>query len=96
MTKETIFPFLYDDVIFFPSYRMYISQLIRYARVFSRRVLSFNERNFCITGKLLSQGFHWHELIKPLLNSFIDSKIQFGSLAVEFLLKTGYHIQILR
>ena len=57
------FPFLDGDVPLALSYGVCISQLLRYARVCCN-VLDFNERNLCITGKLLSQGFRYHKSLK--------------------------------
>ena len=39
-------------------------------------------QRLCFTGKLLSQGFHYHIKLKTLRNSSINTKIWFGSLAV--------------
>ena len=58
------FPFLDGDVPRSPSYGVYISQLIRFARVCSN-VDDFNNRNLFLTAKILKQGF------APLL-TFID------------------------
>ena len=55
------FPFLYGDVPRRPSYGIYISQLIRFARVCSH-VDDFNTRNKCLTAKLLKQGYRYHKL----------------------------------
>ena len=49
------FPFLDGDVPPSPFYGVYISQLIRFARVCSN-VDDFNNRNFFLTAKLLKQG----------------------------------------
>ena len=49
------FPFLDGDVPRTASYGVYISQLIRFARVFSH-VDDFNTRNKVLTAKLLRQG----------------------------------------
>ena len=57
------FPFLDDDVPRRPSYGVYISQLIRFARVCSH-VDDFNTRNICLTDKLLKQGYRYHKLRK--------------------------------
>ena len=46
-----------------PSYGVYISQLIRFARVCSH-VDDFNTRNKCLTVKLLKQGYRYHKLRK--------------------------------
>ena len=48
------FPFLDGDVPRRPFYGVYISQLIRFARVCSH-VDDFNTRNKCLTAKLLKQ-----------------------------------------
>ena len=42
---------------------VYISQLIRFARV-CNRVTDFNARNKCLTAKLLQQGYRYHKLRK--------------------------------
>ena len=50
------FPFLDGDVPRRASYGVYISQLIRFARV-CNHVTDFNARNKCLTAKLLQQGY---------------------------------------
>ena len=45
------------------SYGVYISQLIRFARVCSH-VEDFNARNKCLTAKLFIQGYRYHKLRK--------------------------------
>ena len=45
------------------SYGVYISQLIRFARV-CNHVTDFNARNKCLTAKLLHQGHRYHKLRK--------------------------------
>ena len=57
------FPFLDGDVPRSTSYGVYISQLIRFARV-SSHVVDFNARNKSLTAKLLQQGFRYHKLRK--------------------------------
>ena len=54
------FPFLDGDVPRSPSYGVYISQLIRFARVCSN-VDDFNNRNLLLTAKLLKQGYRYHK-----------------------------------
>ena len=51
-------------------YGIYISQLIRFARV-SIHVSDFNTRNKLLTAKLLIQAYRYHKLRKAFLN-FID------------------------
>ena len=53
------FPFLDGDVPRSNSYGVYISQLIRFARV-----VDFNARNKSLTAKLLQQGYRYHKLRK--------------------------------
>ena len=56
------FPFL-DDVPRRASYGVYISQLIRFARV-CNHVADFNAQNKCLTAKLLQQDYRYHKLGK--------------------------------
>ena len=58
-----IFPFLDGDVSRSTSYGVYISQLIRFARV-SSHVDDFNTRNKVLTAKLLRQGYRYHKIRK--------------------------------
>ena len=57
------FPFVDGDVPRSESYGVYISQLIRFARV-SSHVDDFNTRNKLLTAKLLRQGYRYHKLRK--------------------------------
>ena len=57
------FPFLDGDVPRYPSYGVYISQLIRFARVCSN-FDDFNSRNLFLTAKLLKQGYRYHKIQK--------------------------------
>ena len=56
------FPFLDGDVPRSPSYGVYISQLICFARVCSN-VDDFNTRTF-LTAKLLKEGYRYHTFRK--------------------------------
>ena len=72
------FPFLDGDVPRRPSYGVYISQLITFARVCSH-VNDFNTRNKCLTAKLLKQGYRYHKLRKAFSEFYLrhyDFKIQ--------------------
>ena len=53
-------PFLDGDVPHSTSYGVYISQLIRFARV-SSHVADFNDRTKSLTAKLLQQGYRYHK-----------------------------------
>ena len=57
------FPFLDADVPRSTSYGVYISPLIRFARV-SSHVADFKARNKSLTAKLLQQGYRYHKLRK--------------------------------
>jgi len=57
------FPSLDSDIPRRPSYGVYISQLIRYARCCSN-LKDFNNRNLLLTKKLLTQGYRYHKLVK--------------------------------
>lgn len=63
------FPFLDGDVPRAPSYGIYISQLVRYARA-STHVIDFNERNLNLTKKLLQQGYRFDKLRKTFSKFF--------------------------
>ena len=55
------FPFLDGDIPHSTSYGVYVSQLIRFARV-SSHVDDFNTRNKVLTVKFLEQGYRYHKL----------------------------------
>ena len=57
------FPFLDGDVPCSTSYGVYISQLIRFARV-SSHVDDFNTPNKVLRAKLLRQEYRYHKLRK--------------------------------
>ena len=63
------FPFLFGDVPRSTSYGVYISQLIRFARV-SSHVDDFNTRNKVLTAKLLRQGYKYHNIRKAFFKFF--------------------------
>ena len=60
-----IFSFLGGDIPRSTSYGVYISQLIRFARV-SRYVDDFNTRNKILTANYLKQGFRYHKFRKAI------------------------------
>ena len=57
------FPWLSGDVPRLPSFGVYISQLVRFARCCTS-VLDINSNNLQITSKLLTQGYRYHNLRK--------------------------------
>ena len=64
------FPFLDGDVARSPSYGVYISQLIRFARVCSN-VDDFNNRNLFLTAELLKQGYSHHKIRKAFSKFYL-------------------------
>ena len=71
------FPFLDGDVPRSTSYGVYISQLIRFARV-SSHVDDFNTRNKVLTAKLLRQGYRYHKR-RMAISKFYRSHSDFVS-----------------
>ena len=67
------FSFLDGDVPRFPSYGVYISQLIRFARVCSN-VDDFINRNLFLTAKLLKQVIDIIKFEEHFLNSTTDTQ----------------------
>ena len=65
------FPLLDGDVPCSPSYGVYISQLICFARECSN-VDDFNNRNLLLIAKLSKQGYRYHKFEKHFLNSTTD------------------------
>ena len=65
-----IFHFLDGDVSRTTFYGVYISQLIRFARV-SCHLADFNARNKTLTAKLLKQGYRYHKF-QNTLNWFLN------------------------
>ena len=64
------FPFLDGDVPRTTSYGVYISQLIRFARV-PNHLADFNARKRSLAAKLSQQGYRYHTLRK--LNFIVDT-----------------------
>ena len=57
------FPWLSGDVPRLPSYGVYISQLVRFARCCTS-VSDFHSKTIQITSKLMTQGYIYHKLRK--------------------------------
>ena len=66
------FSFLDGDVTRRPSYGVYISQLIRFARA-SSHDSDFDNRDKFLTAKLLKQGNRYHKLRKAFPNSIVGT-----------------------
>ena len=91
------FPFLDGDVPRSTSYGVYISQLIRFARV-SSHVDDFNTRNKILTAKLLRQGYRYHKIRKAFLKFYrrhfgVVSKYDVGlkTLLLQGLSESGFY-----
>ena len=94
------FPFLDGDVPRSTSYGVYISQLVRFARV-SSHVTDFNAHNKSLTAKLLQQGYLYQNFERLLGKScsfclprvpFVNCR-QFMYLVISLLvLRAGYGI----
>ena len=79
------FPWLSGDVPRLPSYGIYISQLVIFARCCTS-VFDFHSKNLQITSKLLTQGYRYNKLRKTfgkffrsyseLLSKFCDISFQ--------------------
>ena len=67
------FPHLDSDVPKAPSYGIYMSQLVRYARACTN-LNDFNERNLILTKKLLQQGYLFHKLRKTFTKFYHRNK----------------------
>ena len=83
------FSFLDGDIPHATSYGVYISQLIRFARV-STQVADFNTRNQMLTAKLLKQGYRCHKLRKRFQNSIDVTMTWYQNLILRSFLNKAY------
>ena len=77
------FTWLSGDVPKLPSYGIYISKLVRFARCCTS-VLDFHSKNLQITSKLLTQGYRYHKLRKTLekfFRSYSELLSKFGDIS---------------
>ena len=79
--------FLDRDVPCWTSYGVYISQLIRFARV-SSHVDDFNARNKVLTAKLLRQEHRYHKIRKAFYRWHFD-KLSIYNVGLKTLLLQG-------
>ena len=85
------FPWLSVDVPRLPSYGIYISQLVRFARCCTS-VLDFHSKNLQITSKLLRQGYRYHKLRKTFesfFRSYSELLSKFGNISFQEYLSKG-------
>ena len=88
---NVIFPWLSGDVPRLPSYGIYLSQLVRFARCCTG-VLDFHSKNLQITSKLLTQGFRYHKLLKTFgkfFRSYSELLSKFGNSSFQEHLSKG-------
>ena len=79
------FPWLSSDVPRLPSYGIYISQLVRFARCCTS-VLDFHSKNLQITSKILTQGYRYNKLRKTFgkfLRSYSELLSKFGAMSFQ-------------
>ena len=80
------FPWLSGDVPGLPSYVIYISQLVRFARCCTI-VLDFHSKSLQITSKLLTPGYRYHKLRKTFgkfFRSYSELLSKFGDTCISF------------
>ena len=85
------FPWLSGDVPRLPSYGIYISQLVRFARCCTS-VFDFHSKNLQITSKLLTQGYRYHKLRKTFgkfFRSYSDILFKFGEISFQDYVSQG-------
>ena len=84
-------PCLSGDVPRLPSYGIYISQLVRFAR-WCTSVLYFRSKNLQITSKLLTQGYRYHKLRKTFgkfIRSYSELLSKFGAISFQEYVSKG-------
>ena len=85
------FPSLSGDVPRLPSYGIYISQLVRFAR-WCTSVFYFHSKNLQITSKLLTQGYRYHKLRKTFgkfFKSYSELLSKFGAISFQDYVSQG-------
>ena len=90
------FPWLSGDVPRLPSYGIYISQLVRFARCWIC-VFDFHSKNLQITSKLLTQGYRYHKLRKTFGKFFrLYSELlsKFGAISFQEYVSKGITQQV--
>ena len=88
------YPWLSADVPKLPSYGIYMSQLVRFARCCTS-VFDFHSKNLQITSKLFTQGYSYHKLRKTFgkfFRSYFELLSEFGAISFqEFVSKEITH-----
>ena len=84
-------PWLSGDVPRLPSYGIYISQLVRFARCCTS-ILDFHSKNLQITSKLLTHGYKYHKLRKTFgkfFQSYSELLSKFGDISFQEYVSKG-------
>ena len=84
------FPWLSGDVPRLPSYGIYISQLVRFARCCTS-VFDFHSKNLQITSKLLTQGYRYITNFGKRLGSSLGHTLNFCPNSVKYRFRIMYH-----
>ena len=85
------FPWLNGDVPRLPSYGVYISQLVRFARCCTS-VSDFHSKNLQITYKLLTQGYRYYKFRKTFgkfFRLYSDLLSKFGKISFQEYVSEG-------
>ena len=85
------FPWLIGDVPRLPSYGIYISQLVRFARCCTS-ILDFHSKNLQITSKLLTRGYRYPKLRKTFgkfFRSYSELLSKFGDISFQEYMTKG-------
>ena len=95
MTSDFLLLIIYNllsrDVPRLPSYGIYISQLVRFARCCTS-VLDFHSKNLLFTSKLLTQGYRYHKLRKTFgkfFRSYSELLSKFGDISFKEYVSKG-------
>ena len=85
------FPWLSGVVPRLPSYGIYVSQLVRFARCCTS-VFDFHSKNLQITSKLLTQGYIYHKLRRTFgkfFMSYSERLSKFGAISFQEYVSKG-------
>ena len=91
MTSDFLLLVFHGWMVTFPSYGIYISQLVRFAGCCTS-VLDFHSKNLQITSKLLTQGYRYHKLRKTFgkfFRSYSELLSKFGDISFQEYVSKG-------
>ena len=90
LSREHLSVLLFCFLIY-PSYRIFISHLIRFARCCTS-VFGFHSKNLQITSKLLTKGYRYHKLRKTFgkfFRSYSELRSKFGAISFQEYVSKG-------